>query len=102
MTVTVIELNEAVGFAIGDDGVGIPEDDRDQVFELGYSTTEDGTGFELAIIREIVQAHGWEVSVTDSEDGGVRFEFETQRYSCSLDISRRCHSRVDVRRMSHF
>jgi signal transduction histidine kinase len=62
------------GFSIADDGPGIPPDDRERIFETGYSTETDGTGFGLAIVREIVEAHGWEISVVDSEDGGARFE----------------------------
>ncbi len=62
------------GVYIEDNGPGIPPDERDAVFEVGYSTTEDGTGFGLAIVREIVEAHGWEIAVTDGSDGGARFE----------------------------
>ena len=61
------------GFSIADDGPGIQPDDRERIFETGYSTETDGTGFGLAIVREIVEAHGWAISVVDSEDGGARF-----------------------------
>lgn len=71
-TVTVGPLDD--GFYIEDDGPGISEVDRETVFESGYSTLEDGTGFGLAIVKEIVEAHGWEISVTDAEGGGARFE----------------------------
>jgi len=62
------------GFYVADDGPGIPEDEREQVFESGYSTVHDNTGFGLAIVSEIVDAHGWEVTVTESASGGARFE----------------------------
>jgi signal transduction histidine kinase len=62
------------GFYVADDGPGIPESERDDVFEAGYSTNEDGTGFGLDIVREIVEAHGGEVRVTESESSGARFE----------------------------
>lgn len=71
-TVTVGDL--ADGFYVADGGPGIPADERDQVFEAGHSTAEDGTGFGLMIVAEIVDGHGWEIRVTDSEDGGARFE----------------------------
>ena len=35
---------------------------------------DDGTGFGLTSVRQIALAHGWEVAVTESEDGGARFE----------------------------
>lgn len=38
------------------------------------STTAAGTGFGLAIVADIVEAHGWEITATDSESGGARFE----------------------------
>ncbi|MDS0279448.1 ATP-binding protein [Halomicroarcula sp. S1AR25-4] len=62
------------GFYVADDGPGIPETDREKVFESGYSTRTDGTGFGLAIVRQIAEAHGWDVRVTESTDGGARFE----------------------------
>lgn len=62
------------GFYVADDGPGIPPDDRETVFEAGYSTEESGTGFGLAIVAEIADAHGWDVAVTASEAGGTRFE----------------------------
>ena len=65
---------------IADDGPGIPADERETVFETGYTTSEDGTGFGLAIVKEIVDAHDWEIAVTESSSGGARFEirgFET-------------------------
>jgi PAS domain S-box-containing protein len=71
--VTVGPLPE--GFYIEDDGPGIPVDARTQVFEPGYSTREDGTGFGLLIVKDIAEAHGWEVELSESETGGARFEF---------------------------
>jgi signal transduction histidine kinase len=62
------------GFFIGDDGPGIPEAERDQVFEPGHTQREDGTGLGLAISQSIVEAHGWSISVTESATGGARFE----------------------------
>jgi len=62
------------GFYVADTGSGIPESDRDEIFEAGYSTAEHGTGFGLRIVEQIVEAHGWEIRVIDSEMGGARFE----------------------------
>jgi PAS domain S-box-containing protein len=72
-TVRVVALSD--GFAIADDGPGVAETNRDRVFDRGYSTSEDGTGIGLAVVREIADAHGWDVCITDSTDGGARFEF---------------------------
>ncbi|PSQ17113.1 hypothetical protein BRD00_08785 [Halobacteriales archaeon QS_8_69_26] len=68
----------ATGFFVADDGPGIDPEDRDAVRERGYSTTETGAGFGLAIVEEIARAHGWSVGVTDATDGGARFEFRPE------------------------
>ncbi|AUX10097.1 multi-sensor signal transduction histidine kinase [Halalkaliarchaeum desulfuricum] len=72
VVVTVGELDD--GFYLEDDGPGIPEDEREQVFEAGYSSSRNGTGFGLSIVKEIVEAHEWGIRVTESTDGGARFE----------------------------
>jgi signal transduction histidine kinase len=66
------------GFYVADDGPGIPDDQQDAVFERGFSTREDGTGLGLAIVEQIVEGHGWSITVTDSETGGARFEIRTE------------------------
>jgi PAS domain S-box-containing protein len=63
------------GFYVADDGPGILEDERDSVFEPGYTTHDEGSGFGLVVVREIADAHGWDVSVTEGAEGGARFEF---------------------------
>jgi PAS domain S-box-containing protein len=73
VTVTVGDLSE--GFYVADDGPGIPEADHERAFEGGFTTIDEGTGFGLRIVAEIADAHGWTVSVTESEAGGARFEF---------------------------
>ena len=72
VTVTVGELDD--GFYAADDGPGIPEEDRGQIFDAGYSTADAGTGFGLSIVDQIIGAHGWSIQVTESEAGGARFE----------------------------
>jgi PAS domain S-box-containing protein len=62
------------GFYVADDGVGIPPDRREDVFDAGHTSHPDGTGFGLAIVEQIAEAHGWRVGVTESEDDGARFE----------------------------
>ena len=72
VTVTVGE--SPTGFYVEDDGAGIPASRRESVLGAGYSTG-GGTGFGLAIVERIAEAHGWTVSVGESEAGGARFEF---------------------------
>ena len=62
------------GFYVADNGEGIPPEEHEEVFEEGYTTAPDGTGFGLSIVEEIATAHGWTVDLTESESGGARFE----------------------------
>ena len=81
LTVRVGELDggraggdETAGFFVEDDGQGIPEDEREEVFEHGHTTSEDGYGYGLSVVRSIAEAHGWDIRVADGADGGARFE----------------------------
>jgi PAS domain S-box-containing protein len=73
--VRVEPLDFTEGFAVEDDGPGIPPEERDEVFDRGFTTASEGTGFGLAIVEQIAAAHGWTVSVTEGREGGARFEF---------------------------
>jgi len=66
------------GFYVADDGPGIPEDEREAIFEQGYTTADDGAGLGLAIVSRICDGHGWTIQVTESDDGGARFEIHTE------------------------
>ena len=64
---------------VEDDGAGIPEADRERVFERftrledGRARDSGGTGLGLALVREVARRHGGDVSVEDGPDGGARF-----------------------------
>ncbi|NHN41317.1 HAMP domain-containing histidine kinase [Halorubellus sp. JP-L1] len=75
-TVRVTAVDDGAGFAIEDDGPGIPERERDTVFDRGYSNG-DGTGLGLAIVGEIAATYEWTVDVDESAAGGARLEFRT-------------------------
>jgi PAS domain S-box-containing protein len=71
----LIGPTDGTGFYVEDDGPGIPPGEREEVFDPGYSTTEDGTGFGLAIVRRVADAHGWDVDIAEEANGGARFVF---------------------------
>jgi signal transduction histidine kinase len=75
VSVTVEPLTDRQGFYVADDGPGIPPEKREEVFEYGYTSSPDGTGFGLAIVTDLAGAHGWLVDLAKSASGGVRFEF---------------------------
>ena len=72
VTVTVGDLPD--GFYVADDGPGIPEAERDRVFDAGYTTSQDGTGFGLRIVEQVAEAHAWDIEVMEGDEGGARFE----------------------------
>jgi len=75
----------ADGFAIEDDGPGIPEAERERIFKEGY-TGGNGTGLGLTIVETIVDAHGWSIDVTEGSDGGARFEIHVTGSSDSESV----------------
>ncbi|MFC6725100.1 ATP-binding protein, partial [Halobium palmae] len=76
ITVTVGPLDGDEGFFVRDDGPGIPPEVRTRAFDRGYTTRDEGTGFGLAIVKTIAEAHGWEIEAVDAE--GARFEVTTE------------------------
>jgi signal transduction histidine kinase len=74
VTVRVGRANEDVVY-VADDGPGVPDDRQDRIFEPGHSSRPGGTGYGLTIVSRIAEAHDWAVDITDSVDGGARFEF---------------------------
>jgi signal transduction histidine kinase len=74
------ERDGAVVFTVDDDGPGIPENERERVFERfvrlddARARHDGGTGLGLAIVAELVSAHSGTVTITDSGLGGARVE----------------------------
>ena len=73
VTVRVGDLPD--GFYVEDDGPGVPEEDRERVFEAGYTTGPEGIGLGLTFISQLAELYGWERRLTEGTDGGARFEF---------------------------
>ncbi|EMA60237.1 PAS domain S-box protein [Halorubrum lipolyticum] len=60
---TVVVTATDGGFLVADDGPGIDPTHREAVFDPGFTTREDGTGYGLDIVREVVESHGWTVEL---------------------------------------
>ena len=65
--------NDMLEILVSDTGIGIPQEDREQIFALYYTTTESqgGAGIGLYIVKTRVQSLGGSVSVADSEFGEI-------------------------------
>lgn len=71
--------NPALSFEISDTGIGIPENQLEEIFDMfvqGNKNEADsgGTGLGLAICREIVRAHGGEITAFNNAEGGATFQ----------------------------
>jgi signal transduction histidine kinase len=71
---------KAVAVTVRDHGPGVPQGDRERIFGRFEHAASDGTGrglgLGLYIVREIVEAHGGQVSMSNPPDGGAAFRFE--------------------------
>jgi signal transduction histidine kinase len=71
-------LPDGQGFYVADDGPGISDADREYVFDRGYTTDSERDGNGLAVVEEIVRAHGWEVELFATD--GTRVEVRTEQW----------------------
>ena len=67
------EVDEGFELRVEDDGPGVPEKDRDAIFDPYFTTKSDGTGLGLAIVKKVVLEHGGEIRCEASELGGAAF-----------------------------
>jgi len=64
---------------IRDTGPGIPPEQRDSVFDPGFTTRRDGTGFGLAIAKRLVDSQGGQITMRESEPRGCTFDIVIPR-----------------------
>lgn len=58
---------------IRDNGPGVPAENRSDIFKPYFTTTQKGTGLGLAVVQQIVLAHGWEIECVANELRGAVF-----------------------------
>jgi signal transduction histidine kinase len=86
ITVDVTDRMDSVRVNIRDNGPGVPEQDRQRIFERFEQVEKDltaekrGTGLGLAICKELVNLHGGRIWVDNNPDGGANFQFSLPRY----------------------
>jgi signal transduction histidine kinase len=61
---------------VHDTGPGIPESERQRVFDPYFTTKTEGTGLGLPIVKKVVLEHGGEIQCAQSPLGGALFRIE--------------------------
>jgi signal transduction histidine kinase len=86
VTVGVALDDDTVAISVADEGPGIPDDEREAVFERFHRTADaahvPGEGLGLAIVRQLVEQHGGTVAVSSTPGRGSVF---TVRLPALLD-----------------
>jgi len=62
-----------VTLEIRDNGPGVPAEHRTDIFKPYFTTNQKGTGLGLAVVQQIVLAHGWEIDYLPNEPRGAVF-----------------------------
>jgi len=74
------ERDHQVVVSVEDDGLGIPDDIKEKIFERGYKSGEaGGSGLGLYLVKEIINGYGGDIEVKDSSLGGARFDVKLKR-----------------------
>jgi len=67
------DLGDHVEIDVADEGEGVPEEAREHLFDLFYTTRERGTGLGLPLTRQIIDAHGGRIQCLPREPRGTIF-----------------------------
>jgi two-component system, OmpR family, sensor histidine kinase TctE len=73
----IVEVGDGGALSVADSGLGIPIEDRPRIFDRfwrGKGSRSNGAGLGLAIVLEIVKAHGASIAVNDHTPRGARFD----------------------------
>ncbi len=73
LDVSVRTRDDSVVVSLADHGPGIPDADRDKVFQPYFTRKPDGTGLGLAMVKQAVDLHGGSIEVTETAGGGATF-----------------------------
>jgi two-component system sensor histidine kinase HydH len=66
------ETRKSTQILIRDNGPGIPDQDRERIFDPYFTTKPDGTGLGLAIVHKIIEAHGGEIDIESRPGQGTK------------------------------
>lgn len=89
---SVIWLNNECHFTVSDEGVGVPEDELNSIFDSFTQSSRTrslagGTGLGLAICQKIIEAHGGRIWATNNPNRGASFHFTLPTINNSIERS---------------
>ena len=73
ITITTMKYESGYAVSVQDTGAGIPEEQKDKIFNPFYSSKEGGTGLGLSISKKIVESYGGTLTLADAKTGGACF-----------------------------
>ena len=82
INLTVLKINDKIHIEVSDNGIGIPNDQKDKIFTMFYTANNviadgrRGMGLGLSLCKSIIEAHGGRIWVTDNKPSGTVFGFE--------------------------
>lgn len=84
VSVNVDKRGDTAHVRVVDHGAGLSDEGRARLFDAFYTSRSEGTGIGLAVVKRIVDDHGWTIDVEDTAGGGATFvvyfgEAETER-----------------------
>jgi len=91
ITISAINGSEEVTVNVFDNGPGVPDDQRERIFERFYQVDTsrsrgEGSGLGLAICKHIIEAHGGQIwAEGNSQGGGGRFMFTLLNASTDIE-----------------
>ena len=65
---------DGVALRIADSGSGVPAEAREDIFRPYFTLNQSGSGLGLAVVRQIVLAHHWDIACRSADKGGAEFE----------------------------
>lgn len=81
--ITLSELGESIILKVLDTGPGVPTAQLADIFDIGFQSSGDnpGSGFGLAIVKNIIDAHGGRVTAENRPEGGMMFTITLRRFT---------------------
>ena len=80
--VTAAKFNSVGAYLeVRDNGPGVPPDQRADIFKPYFTTHQKGTGLGLAVVQQIVLAHGWDIDYISNEPSGAVFRLSRLKLS---------------------